>query len=98
MHAMWPSNSKSSNIHVLYPKMQYASYTAWNSISISICALCPEGICAYIYIICLKNHYAGYAADLGIAFEGLRPDYFFTYVFRNTLRMLRGLLKEEQKQ
>ena len=57
-----------------------------------------EGICVYIFIMCLKNPYAGYAADLGIAFEGRRPDFFFTYVFRNTLRMLRGLPKEEQKQ
>ena len=34
--------------------------------------------------------YAGYAADLGIAFEGLTPDFF--------LHTLHALPKEEQKQ
>ena len=90
-------------------KTNYACYAAFQrrskSSKLSLETLSPsvfvhyvEGIYVYIYIICLKIHYAGYAADLGIAFEGLMPEYFFTYVFRNTLRMLRGLPKEEQKQ
>ena len=56
-----------------------------------------EGICVYICIICLKNPYAGYAADIGIAFEGRRPDVFL-HMSSETLHMLHALPKEEPKE
>ena len=54
-----------------------------------MCALCPECICVYNYIIYLKTHYAGYAADLGIAFEALRPDFFYICLPKHTTHITR---------
>ena len=81
-------------------KTNYACYAAFQrrskSSKLSLETLSPsvfvhyvEGIYVYIYIGCLKKHYAGYVADLGIPFEGLTRDCFYICLPKHTTHATR---------